>query len=78
MPITFNEAEGFWELANPTKAEKEDLIKGAIEQIRDFFGHETANRILMKSGMFGIEGEFTEGEANANADSFSTGEAGNA
>jgi hypothetical protein len=54
------------------------LIKGAIEQIRDFFGHETANRILMKSGRFGIEGEFTEGEANANADSFSTGEAGNA
>ena len=78
MPITFNEAEAFWELANPTKAEKEDLIKGAIEQIRDFFGHETANRVLMKSGMFGIEGEFTDGMDGAGDGSFSTGEAGNA
>lgn len=78
MPITFNEAENFWELTNPTEAEKQDLIKGAIEEIRAFFGHQTANRILMKSGMFAEEGEFEEGNNEASDGSFSTGEAGNA
>lgn len=78
MPITFNEAEGFWELTNPTKAEKEDLIKGAIEEIKEFFGHETANRILLKSGLFAEEGEFVDGMNEAGNGSFSTGEAGNA
>ena len=73
MPITFNEANDFWELTNPSDAEKQSLTKIAIAHITDFFGDEVSNRILQKA-----RAQAEQEQAQTPAGTFQTGGVGNA
>lgn len=81
MPITFDEANGIWELTDPTQAEKESLTEIAIEEITGFFGGEIANKIVNQAKVFAQQ-QMGKGDSStenlAGKDSFNTGEVGNA